>query len=131
MTLGASTGITVSMRQDLNHIQSIQDTNNIVLTRMQASQSALQTIADKAGDFLSALVGAQSTSSMPDTIAQEAQAGMQTLQDQLNSSLDGQFLFSGINSDVKPMDDFFSGHAVRKQAIGYGRVYGQVRNESR
>ena len=34
---------------------------------------------------------------------------MQTLQEQLNSSLDGQFLFSGINSDVKPMDDFFSG----------------------
>ena len=120
VTLGASTGITVSMRQDLNHIQSIQDTNNIVLTRMQASQSALQTIADKAGVFLSALVGAQSTSSMPDTIAQEAQAGMQTLQEQLNSSLDGQFLFSGINSDVKPMDDFFSGtpSASRQSVTG-------------
>jgi flagellar hook-associated protein 3 FlgL len=108
VTLGASTGITVSMRQDLNQIRAIKDTNNIVLTRMQASQAALQSISTKTQDFLSALVGAQSASTSPETIVQEAQAGMQTLQDQLNSSLDGQFLFSGINSDVKPMEDYFS-----------------------
>jgi flagellar hook-associated protein 3 FlgL len=108
VTLGASTGITVSMRQDLNQIKAIEDTNNIVLTRMQASQASLQTISTKTQDFLSALVGAQSSSTSPETILQEAQAGMQTLQGQLNSSLDGQFLFAGINSDVKPMGDFFS-----------------------
>jgi flagellar hook-associated protein 3 FlgL len=32
---------------------------------------------------------------------------MQTMQDQLNASLDGQYLFAGTNSDVQPMDDFF------------------------
>ena len=38
-----------------------------------------------------------------------ASAGGPTgLQDQLNSSLDGQYLFSGTNSDVKPMEDFFA-----------------------
>ena len=108
VTLGASTGITVSMRQDLNQIQSIKDTNSIVLTRMQASQSALQTVSDSTQKFLSALIGAQSTSTLPDTIIQQAQGGLQTLTDQLNASLDGQYLFSGINSDVKPLNDFFS-----------------------
>jgi flagellar hook-associated protein 3 FlgL len=38
---------------------------------------------------------------------QQAQASMQSLQDQLNTSLDGQYLFAGINSDVKPMDDYY------------------------
>jgi flagellar hook-associated protein 3 FlgL len=108
ITLGASTGITVSMRQDLTQIQSIKDTNSLVLTRMQASQSALQVVASKTQSFLSALVGAQSSATMPETILQEAQSGLQTLQDQLNSSLDGQYLFAGINSDIKPLDDFFA-----------------------
>jgi flagellar hook-associated protein 3 FlgL len=108
VTLGASAGVTVSMRQDLEQIQTIKDTNNIVLTRMQGSQAALQTISKKAQDFLSALTGAQSTASLPDTLVQQAQDGLQTLQGQLNSSLDGQYLFSGINSDVQPMDDYFS-----------------------
>jgi len=105
-TLGANTGITVSMRQDRNQIQSIKDTNTVVLTRIQASQSALQSISTNAQSFLSTLIDAQSTASTPDTVLQSAQAGLASLQDQLNSSLDGQYLFSGINSDVKPVEDF-------------------------
>jgi flagellar hook-associated protein 3 FlgL len=108
LTLGAQTGVSVSLRQDIAQIQSIKDTNSIVLTRMQGSQAALNTLATTSQTFLNALTPAQSTGTMPDTIVQQAQAAMQSLQDQLNSSLDGQYLFAGINSDVKPLDDFFS-----------------------
>ena len=107
VTLGATTGVTVSMRQDLDQIQSIQSSNNLVLNRIDSSQTALKTVADSTSTFLSALIAGQSASTSPDTLTQAAQAGLQTLQDQLNTSVDGQFLFSGINSDVKPMDDFF------------------------
>jgi flagellar hook-associated protein 3 FlgL len=109
VSLGATTGIAVSMRQDLSQIQAIQASNGIVLTRVGVSQTSLQTVADKTQSFLSSLISAtQLTSSTTSTVVQEAQAGLQTLQTQLNSSLDGQYLFSGINSDVKPMDDFFA-----------------------
>ncbi len=108
ITLGATTGVAVSMRQDLDQIQSIKDSNGIVLTRMQASQAALDAISTNAKSFLSTLIDGQSSATPADTTFQQAQAGMQTLQDQLNSSLDGQYLFSGINSDVKPTDDFFA-----------------------
>lgn len=118
ITLGATTGVSVSMRQDLEQIQSIKNSNNLVLNRMDASQSALQTVAKSTSSFLSALVSGGSASTSPDTILQAAQAGMQTLQDQLNSSLDGQYLFAGINSDVKPMDDFFgSPPSAGQQAV--------------
>jgi flagellar hook-associated protein 3 FlgL len=106
-TLGAQTGVSVSLRQDMDQIQSIKDTNSIVLTRMQGSQAALNVLATTSQTFLNALTPAQSSGSIPDTIVQQAQASMQTLQDQLNASLDGQFLFAGINSDVKPMDDYY------------------------
>lgn len=108
LTLGAQTGVAVSLRQDITQIQSIKDTNTIVLTRMQGSQAALNTLATTSQTFLNALTPAQSTGTMAGTIVQQAQASMQSLQDQLNASLDGQYLFAGINSDVKPLDNFFA-----------------------
>lgn len=107
VTLGGTTGVSVSMRQDLEQIQSIKDSNNLVLGRMDASQSALQTIATSTQSFLSSLVSGGSAAVPSATLIQSAQSGLQTLQDQLNTSLDGQYLFAGINSDVKPMEDFF------------------------
>lgn len=107
VTLGAATGVTVSMRQDMDQIQAIQSSNKLVLNRIDSSQSALKTVADSTSTFLSALIAGQAASTSPQTIVQAAKAGLQTLQDQLNTTVDGQYLFSGINSDVKPIDDFF------------------------
>lgn len=111
VTLGATTGVSVSMRQDLEQIQAIKSSNNLVLGRMDASQSALKTIATSTQSFLSALINGGSASGSAETLIQSAQSGLQTLQDQLNTSLDGQYLFAGINSDVKPMDDFLGSPA--------------------
>ncbi|HVZ04398.1 flagellar hook-associated family protein [Hyphomicrobium sp.] len=108
VTLGAQTGVSVSLRQDIDQIQSIKDTNSLVLTRMEGSQAALNTLATTSQTFLDALTPAQSAGSISNTIVGQAQAAMQSLQDQLNTSLDGQYLFAGINSDVKPLDDYFS-----------------------
>ncbi|MBN9246447.1 MAG: flagellar hook-associated family protein, partial [Hyphomicrobium sp.] len=118
VTLGATTGVSVSMRQDLEQIQSIKSSNNLVLGRMEASQSSLQTIATSTQSFLAALISGGSASTSPQTLIQSAQSGLLTLQDQLNTSLDGQYLFAGINSDVKPMDDFFgSPPSAGQQAV--------------
>lgn len=107
ITLGATTGVSVSMRQDMDQIQAIQNSNKLTLNRLSASQSALNTVSKSASNFLSSLISAQTAATSQYTLIQSAQAGMQTLQDQLNASLDGQYLFAGINSDVQPMEDFF------------------------
>ena len=117
VTLGASTGIAVSLRQDLNQIRTMKDTNALVDTRLTASQAALTNIASGAQNYLADLVRIQSASASPDTIVAEAQAGLRTLTDQLNSSVNGQFLFSGINSDVKPIDDYFAASSPNKAAV--------------
>jgi flagellar hook-associated protein 3 FlgL len=107
VTLGATTGVAVSMRQDVDQIKAIQSSNNLVLNRLTASQSALDTVSKSASSFLGSLINAQTAGTSQDTLIESASAGMQTLQDQLNASLDGQYLFAGTNSDVKPLDDFF------------------------
>lgn len=117
-TLGASTGVSVSLRQDLTQIRSIKDTNNTVLTRLKASQSAMQTISDDAQNFLAALVRAQSASAAPETVQEQAKTSLGSLADQLNSSINGQFLFSGINSDIKPVATYFADtNPASRQAI--------------
>lgn len=118
VTLGATTGVSVSMRQDMDQIQAIQNSNNLVLNRLTASQAALSTISSSTSSFLSALITGQTAGTSQDTLVQAATASMQTLQDQLNASLDGQYLFSGINSDVQPMEDFFgSPPSAGQQAV--------------
>jgi flagellar hook-associated protein 3 FlgL len=107
VTLGATTGVTISMRQDMDQIQAIENSNNLVLNRLTASQSALDTVSQSTSSFLSSLISAQTAATSQDTLIQAAKSGMQSLQDQLNASLDGQYLFAGTNSDVQPMDDFF------------------------
>lgn len=130
-TLGAGTGVAISLRQDLNLIKATKDANGLVATRLTASQAALQNIADGAQAFLADLVRIQSASASPDTIVAEAQAGLRTLTDQLNSSVNGQFLFSGINSDVKPVDDYFAPSSPNKLAIdaAFLAKFGMTQND--
>ncbi|RUO98728.1 MAG: flagellar hook-associated family protein [Hyphomicrobium sp.] len=108
VTLGATSGVSVSMRQEMEQIQAIKSSNNLVLDRLTASQSALDTVSKGTSNFLSSLISAQTAATSQETLIQAAKAGMQTLQDQLNASLDGQYLFAGTNSDVKPVEDFFA-----------------------
>jgi flagellar hook-associated protein 3 FlgL len=108
VSLGATAGVSVSMRQDMDQIQAIQGSNRLVLDRLTASQSALDTVSKSTSSFLSSLISAQTAATSQDTLIQAAKAGMQTLQDQMNASLDGQYLFAGTNSDVQPMEDFFA-----------------------
>ncbi len=89
VALGATTGVAVSMRQDMDQIQAIKSSNNLVLNRLTASQSALGTLSTSASSFLASLISAQTAATSQDTLIQSAKAGMQTLQDQLNASLDG------------------------------------------
>ncbi len=130
VTLGASTGITVSMRQDLNQIQSIKDTNSLVLTRMQASQSALQTVSDSTQSFLSALVGAQSTSTLPDTIIQQAQGGLQTLHRSAQFVAGRSVSLFGHQFGRQTARRLFRHPAAGKPAVDYRRFRRKIRDQS-
>lgn len=106
LTLGASTGKVITFRQELNVTQSIIDANGVVATRMKGSQITLQAMSDLAQEFLNSLVNTKTSTGVADTTAQKAQAGLRSFVDIGNSSIDGQYLFSGVNSDVRPFDEY-------------------------
>lgn len=111
LTLGANTGKVINFQQELSFTQSVIDANGLVSTRMQAGQIGLQSMSDLAQDFLSALTNTKLSSDVSNTTVQSAQAGLKSFTDLINTSVSGQFVFSGVNSDVKPLDDYFAATA--------------------
>ncbi len=117
LTLGAATGKVISFRQELNVTQSIIDSNGVVATRLKGSQIALQSMSTLAQDFLAALTNTKTSTGVAHITMQKAQSDLKAFLDQGNATIDGQYIFSGINSDVKPFDDYYaSAPPASKQA---------------
>jgi flagellar hook-associated protein 3 FlgL len=106
-TLGSQVRYTVSMRVDISRMTQITDTNGTVTARLEGSQSVLTSLTSNAEAFLSTLITARDASTGPAIAEQEAKANLSTLIGNLNTSLGGEFLFSGINTDVRPVTDYY------------------------
>ena len=101
-TLGSRTGQSVSLRQELARLQSIIDSNGPVATRLDATQSALKSIADDSQDFLNQLISSR-TGDVQHSLESEAKTGLKGLIGSLNTQVNGAYIFAGINADVKPV----------------------------
>jgi flagellar hook-associated protein 3 FlgL len=105
VTLGSRTGQTVALRQEQTRLQAIIDSNGLVATRLDASQSALKSISDDAQTYLNELISSR-TGDVQRSIEGEAQNGLKSLIGVLNTQVDGAYLFAGTNADVKPIADY-------------------------
>jgi flagellar hook-associated protein 3 FlgL len=106
LSLGYRAGESVSLRQELTRLQTITDTNAVVTARLETSQAALKSIAADAQTFLGQLIAARNAENGPGIAAAQGKAGLDALTDTLNTSVNGAYLFSGINADVKPLNDY-------------------------
>lgn len=108
LSLGYLTERTVSMRQDLDRYNTLKDTNTIAASRLELSQTTLEGIGDAAQEFLSTLMAARSAPSSAGVARNDAQAKLVQFTGSMNSAVNGAQLFSGINTDVKPISDYYS-----------------------
>jgi flagellar hook-associated protein 3 FlgL len=106
--LGYNTGQTVSLRQELSRLQTITETNSVVSTRLDATQDALKSLVESAQGFASQLIAARGSTLTAAVVVGEAKVGLSTLVDVTNTAVGGANLFSGINTDVKPVNAYFT-----------------------
>ncbi len=117
MALGNKAGQSVSLRQELTRLQGLIDSNGPVATRLDATQSALKSIADDAQSFLGQLVSARN-GNVQHSLEGEAKSGLMGLIGMLNTQINGAYLFAGINADVKPIANYDQNPpAASKQAV--------------
>jgi flagellar hook-associated protein 3 FlgL len=106
LALGARTGQSVELRQELARIETILDTNGLVAARLDTSQAALSNIQGIAEDFLGVLIAVRENPQAADVVAPQAELNLKSLFGSLNANLNGQYLFAGINTDVEPLADY-------------------------
>ena len=107
LTLGYKAGDTVSLRQEYERINTIIDTNGVAATRLSLTQISLQVIVDGAQALIGELIAARSSDTGPALVQRQAEMGLAALLDKLNTASNDAYLFAGINTDVKPLTDYF------------------------
>ncbi|WP_431321419.1 flagellar hook-associated family protein [Rhizobium sp. YTU87027] len=106
-SLGSGAAKSVNFTSEISRITALKGSNSVVSARMEASQlglDSMKTAGDSLVSKLTALQGSQDQTSI--TVAtQSATDALSQLMDTGNSMLNGEYLFSGINTDVQPMTD--------------------------
>ncbi len=117
-SLGYKTGRTVSLRQEHARLQAITDTNALVTARLEQTQAALDGLVKTAQSFMSSLLAASKAETGQGIVQAQAKDALVALTGTLNQAAEGVYLFSGINTDVKPLTDYFASPAPpNRQAV--------------
>mgnify|MGYP001499118566 CR=1 FL=1 len=115
--LGARTGQSVSLERDIARLKGIMDSNELVLARLSATQAGLTTLTETAQAFQSTMTAASSGAVENSILLSEAKTAIVKMTGVLNSSLNGENLFAGINTDVQPFNDFFAAGSPARTAM--------------
>lgn len=116
-TLGYLTERAVSLRQDVDRFATFKDTNTIASGRLAISQTVLEDIGSSAQEFLNTLIAARAAPSSAGVAVADARVKLVSFTSALNTAHNGAFLFAGINTDVKPVADYFESGSAAKAAV--------------
>ncbi|MDZ7602331.1 MAG: flagellar hook-associated family protein, partial [Hoeflea sp.] len=119
LSLGAKTSNSVSLNQDVSRLKTIQDSNALVTQRLSASQSALNLMADSAQQMLEAFISVNGSDDANNLLIarRDVEASLGSFTVAINTSSNGEYLFSGINSNTKPVEDYFQAGSTPKAAF--------------
>ncbi len=117
LALGSRTGESVSLQAESSMLQTIRDTNSAAATRLDATQNRLADLQSMAQTLLNALLSTNRGGSGAEPIQTNAASDLRSLISTLNSTLGGDYLFSGVNTSVAPIIDYYGPGASNKQAV--------------
>lgn len=106
LSLGSRTGQSISLRKEHDRLSVLTDTNGVAAQRMTASQNALGSVVKGAQDFLGTVTAMLGSSQGRDIAADKAKGLMQAATGLINTNYNGEYIFAGANTDVKPLGDY-------------------------
>lgn len=111
LALGQRTSQAVSLRTEYESTNGLREANGLISQRFDVMQTALTSIAETAGAFLTSLIGNGTSTAGISATVQQAEAGLQQIVAALNTSAGSRFLFSGAATEQQ---------AINFQAVGGG-----------
>jgi flagellar hook-associated protein 3 FlgL len=117
LALGAQAGRSVSLARDIERLGVMIDTNALAAGRLSTTQDALGQIGNLAQSFLGTLTSTGAGSATEEVARQDAANSLAALTAVINSNLNGEYIFAGINTDVQPLNDFFAPGSLAKASL--------------
>jgi flagellar hook-associated protein 3 FlgL len=106
LALGARAGISASLNREVSRLGGLVDTNQLAASRLDSTQVALQELSSLSNELMSALTTAISTAGDTRIVENQATSVLSAMTAILNTNFNGEYIFAGINTDVKPFSDF-------------------------
>ncbi|RJG44079.1 flagellar hook-associated family protein [Mesorhizobium sp. DCY119] len=123
LALGASTSQSVTFNREVERMKGIVASNALATTRLTATQNALGQVSTAAQSFLSILHTAMTGDSTASVTKDMATDALKTMTSVLNTGVNGEFIFAGVNTDAKPINDYSAPGSPAKAA--YDAAYAQ------
>jgi flagellar hook-associated protein 3 FlgL len=114
--LGGTTSRSLNLHRDVNMMDNLLATNSVVTQRLSSAQMAMETISNAgqtALNTLVALAGSQDKTQL-NTAAQTITDVLDQFTDAANTSVNGEYVLSGINTDVKPIANYMDDESGAK-----------------
>jgi flagellar hook-associated protein 3 FlgL len=117
--LGGATSRSLNLHRDVSMMDNILNTNSIVTQRLSSTQMAMETISNAAQTGLNTLVAlVGSTDQTQLTTAKQTMSDViDQFTDAANTSVNGEYVLAGVNTDQKPMGDYLSDETGARTAF--------------
>lgn len=119
IALGATTARSLDLTRDVLRIKSMLTTNSLATQRLESSEEALSKMSGRGQDVMNALItlGDSKDATNIATFQTSIRTALDTVVGFANTSVNGEYLFAGINSDVKPLENITDADSAARQAI--------------
>ncbi|MET0575291.1 MAG: flagellar hook-associated family protein [Mesorhizobium sp.] len=117
LSLGARTGQLVSVERDLERLDGIVKSNDLAKVRLSATQTSFGQLATTARTLLTTLMASSTGNPDSSVVLSDAKNALSAMTSVVNTTVNGQYIFAGINTDVKPLNDFNAPGSPSKAAL--------------
>lgn len=132
LTLGYRTAEVLRIRVDDLRLSTTRDANALITGRLDVVQAGLSDVTEVAEGYSSALLTARDSENALLPVISTARSGISALNDRLNATHDGVFVFAGQNSDAPPTSDYFAeppGAARQAVAAAFVAAFGMTQDD--
>jgi len=119
LALGAKASNSVTLNQDVTRLNGIIDSNALVTQRLSSSQAALDMMADSAQQLMEAFITAHGSDDANRLLIakRDVETALGAFTIAVNTSSNGEYLFSGINTNTQPVEDYLKAGSANKAAF--------------
>ncbi|MEZ5811890.1 MAG: flagellar hook-associated family protein [Rhizobiaceae bacterium] len=129
LELGRQTGRFVSLKSDMQRLETIMHTNELAASRMSVSQDAIGQIMVRNQDLLENVASGFTQNIDPAILAQIGEKVLSDTLGLLNTGQNGDYIFAGVNTDAPPVADYATGPAKAAFDAAFLGFFGFDKND--